>query len=228
MNDPTNQNYSTDNTVIKNSGNQTPLSDDFSGEQPEGLSQAKKPKAKGFFRELIEFALIAILIVVPFRIFVAQPYLVNGASMDPTFATNDYLIVDQLSYHFSTPQRGSVIIFKYPKNPSLYFIKRIIGLPGETVTINDGDVSVSTCKDCVGVQLNEPYVKLTKKENYSITLRDNEYFVLGDNRIASADSRIWGPVPKEDIVGRPIFQLIPLRKITLFPGDKTAIIQGDK
>lgn len=187
-----------------------------------------KPKEKGFFREMVEFAVIALLIVVPFRIFIAQPYIVNGASMDPTFETGDYLIVDQLTYRFSTPERGSVLIFKYPKDPSWYFIKRVIGLPLETVEIKDGDITIKNSSHPEGFVLNEPYVKFAKIENGTFTLKADEYFAVGDNRLGSADSRMWGPVPSYDIVGRPVIQLFPLKKIGIFPGDKTSLLNAVK
>lgn len=183
------------------------------------VEQEKKPK--GFWRELVEFAIIAMIIVVPFRMFVAQPYIVNGASMDPTFKTGDYLIVDQISYRFHPPLRGSVIVFRYPKEPSVYFIKRVIGFPGETVTIRAGVVTITNTEHPEGFVLNEPYVKLTKIEDFSMTLKADEYFVMGDNRAGSADSRFWGPLPTKDIVGRPILQLFPLSSIHIVPGDKT-------
>ncbi|MBY0328872.1 signal peptidase I [Patescibacteria group bacterium] len=187
-----------------------------------------EPKEKGFFREMVEFALIALIIVVPFRIFIAQPYIVNGASMDPTFATGDYLIVDQLSYRFSTPERGSVLIFKYPKDPSWYFIKRVIGLPLETVEINDGVITIKNGAHPEGFVLNEPYIEFAKVEDSTITLKADEYFAVGDNRLGSADSRMWGPVPSYDIVGRPILQILPFKKLGLLPGDKTSLLNTVK
>jgi signal peptidase I len=180
-------------------------------------------KEKSLWRELIEFALIAVLIVVPFRIFIAQPYIVNGASMSPTFETGNYLIVDQLSYRFTTPARGSVIIFKYPLNTSWYFIKRVIGFPGETVNIKNGAVTI-TKVDGTTIALNEPYIKFPKIENYNKTLGSAEYFVMGDNRIGSADSRMWGPLPASDIIGRPVLRLFPLTQIGILPGDETGVI----
>ena len=188
--------------------------------------QELKPKEKGFFREMVEFALIALLIVVPFRVFIAQPYVVNGASMDPTFKTGDYLIVDQLTYRFSTPARGSVLIFKYPKDPSFYFIKRVIGLPLETVVINGGEITIKNAAHPGGFVLEEPYVQFAKVEDSSHTLKEGEYFAVGDNRLGSADSRMWGPVPSEDIVGRPIIQLFPLSNLRILPGDKTALLNS--
>lgn len=189
---------------------------------PTPVVVSQKPQ-KSFLRELIEFILIATIIVVPFRIFIAQPYIVNGASMDPTFKTGQYLIVDQLSYHFEKPKRGSVIIFKYPLDTSFYFIKRVIGLPGETVTIKNGDVTI-TEPDGTTFPLHEDYITMPKSENFTTTLVGGDYFVMGDNRLGSADSRIWGPVPEADIVGRPILRLFPLSTFSVYPGDKTNVI----
>ncbi|MDO8590322.1 MAG: signal peptidase I [bacterium] len=171
-----------------------------------------------FWKELIKLVLISLLIVVPFRVYIAQPFLVDGASMDPTFETGDYLIVDELTYHFKQPERGSVVIFKYPKDPRKSFIKRIIGLPNETVTLSDGQVTIVNTAYPDGLVLDEPYVVLRKSDNLSYTLGPGEYFVMGDNRLASADSRIWGSVPEENIIGRPVIRLLPP---ALFPGDNS-------
>ncbi len=181
-------------------------------------------KKKEFWKDLGKLLIIALVVVVPFRLYIAQPFIVDGASMDPTFSTGQYLIVDELTYHFKTPERGSVIIFKYPKDPSKYFIKRIIGLPGETVTINDGTVSIKTPNAENSFIIKEPYVKFTKKDDSSITLDVNEYFVLGDNRFGSADSRMWGPMPTKDIIGRPILRVWPP---TIWPGDETGLLKSE-
>ena len=110
--------------------------------------------------------------------------------MEPTFEGGDYLIVDELSYHIRKPEKNEVIIFRYPLDPSKYFIKRVEGLPGEKITINDKE----------------------------ITLEENNYYVLGDNRTASSDSRIWGPVKEDLIVGRALVRLWPFNKIGVLPG----------
>src|SRR3989344_4312516 len=94
------------------------------------------PAKNNVWSELAKLVIISLVIVIPFRLYIAKPFIVNGASMDPTFETGDYLIVDELTYQFRTPERGSVLIFKYPKDPSKSFIKRVIGLPGETVRID--------------------------------------------------------------------------------------------
>lgn len=147
-------------------------------------------KQKNGIWDFFKFIFIVAIIVIPIRLWVAQPFLVNGASMEPTYDNGNYLIIDELSYHLKDPQRNDVIVFRYPKNPSQFFIKRIIGLPGETVNKNDGE----------------------------ITLGEGEYFVMGDNRDASSDSRIWGPVPEKLITGRVLVRLWPIKKIGLFPG----------
>lgn len=169
-----------------------------------------------FWKELIKLVLLALLIVVPFRMYIAQPFIVEGSSMDPTFESGDYLIVDEISYRFNIPERGSVLIFKYPKDPEKSFIKRVIGLPNETVSIENGKVTIINLENPSGFMLDEPYVKLTKSDTGTYTLGPDEYFVLGDNRAASSDSRMWGPVPEANIIGRPVVQLLPP---TLMPGD---------
>lgn len=170
----------------------------------------------GFWKELFKLVLLSIVIVIPFRLYVAQPFIVDGASMDPTFKSGDYLIVDEVTYRFQDPERGSVLIFKYPKDPSKFFIKRIIGLPGETIDIRNGEVRITSSEYPEGFALREPYVEFERRENFSITLKEGEYFVLGDNRVGSADSRVWGPVPEDHIIGRPVIQVFPP---TFLPGD---------
>jgi signal peptidase I len=188
----------------------------------------KKKSEKSFFRELIEFALIALLIVLPFRIYIAQPFVVNGASMDPTFKSGEYLIVDQITYRFHPPERGSVLIFKYPKDTSKYFIKRVIGLPSETVTIKSGEVSIKNAEHPDSFTLSEPYIVYEKKDDFTVKLASDEYFVLGDNRLGSADSRMWGPMPTKDIVGRPLIRLLPVSRLDILPGDKRTELQAKK
>jgi len=168
--------------------------------------------------EFVRYAIIAILIVVPFRIFIAQPYVVSGSSMDPTFKDADYLIVDQLSKRFEEPARESVVIIKYPNDPSKFFIKRLIAFPNEKVLIKDGIVTVFNSEHPNGILVNDSFVVYKKSENFSVELGVDEYFVMGDNRAGSSDSRMWGPVPKKYIIGRPIVRLLPLNKIDFWPG----------
>lgn len=173
---------------------------------------------ESFFTELLKFALIAAVIVIPVRLFIAQPFIVSGASMDPTFATGQYLIVDELSYRFEKPERSDVIIFRYPKDPTQFFIKRIIGLPGETVHIDGGNVSVTTA-DGKKVVLSEGYViNHGNGSNLEKKLSAGEYFVMGDNRPESSDSRSWGTLPEKNIIGRAFLRLLPVQYIDIFPG----------
>ena len=180
---------------------------------------------KSFWGEVLQIIVISLVIIIPFRLYVAQPFLVSGPSMDDTFANGQYLIVDELTYQFRDPARGEVVIFRYPLDTKKYFIKRVIGLPGETIQIKSGAVTI--CKpDCESDKnkftLAEPYVKIDKlsppRPDETITLKTDEYFVLGDNRGVSSDSRIWGPVKKSLFTGRPFIRLIPLNQISLFPG----------
>jgi signal peptidase I len=174
------------------------------------------------WKEFAKLISLTLLIVIPFRLYIAQPFIVDGASMSPTFETGNYLIVDELSYQFQTPERGSVLIFKYPKDPTKSFIKRVIGLPGETISISDGQVTIINTQHPEGLSLNEPYIKLSKQDSSHNTLGPNEYFVLGDNRLASADSRMWGPVPSQNIVGRPLIRFFPP---AIFPGDYSILLK---
>ena len=173
-----------------------------------------------FFGEIVKFAILAALIVVPVRLFIAQPFIVNGASMEPTFATGEYLIVDQLTYAFETPKRGDVIIFRYPRDTSKFFIKRVIGLPGETVQLRGEDIIIRNSMHPNGIILNEPYLTADNRESNALTteLAEDEYFVLGDNREASSDSRIWGPLKEEFLVGRAFLRLFPLSNDVVLPG----------
>ena len=163
-----------------------------------------------FIWEITKIVIIALLIVVPIRYFIFQPFFVRGKSMEPNFENNDYLIVDEISYRFRAPQRGEVVVFKCPQNPSQRYIKRIVGLPGETIEIGDGKVVIFSEK---GSQiLNEsdylsPYI--TTPGDIRVTLDENEYFVLGDNRSVSADSRRFGPLPRKNIVGRVFLRAWP-------------------
>ena len=184
----------------------------------ENNNQAPKQPSKSSSWELVRYAIIALIIVIPFRIFIAQPYIVSGSSMDPTFEDADYLIVDQLSKRFEEPQRESVVIIRYPKDPSKFFIKRLIGFPGETVEIKNGVVTIYNENNKDGIKLNEPYVVYKKDENFSTKLGENEYFVMGDNRAGSSDSRAWGSLPKKYIIGRPIVRLLPIKNIGFWPG----------
>lgn len=204
---------------------------------PTSQDAPQDKNAKHFWKELFKLVIIAIIIVVPFRLFIARPFIVDGSSMYPTFKNGQYLIVDEVTYRFEEPERGDVLIFSYPLDPCVSlierirtggdgqcrkFIKRIIGLPDETVLIQGGKITIKNTANPEGIELDEFYVKLAKEDSGTYTLTENEYFVMGDNRGASADSRMWGPVSREDFIGRPMLRLYPP---SVLPGK--AIYQSD-
>ncbi len=178
----------------------------------------RKENSENFFTELLKFALLALCIVVPVRLFIAQPFFVSGESMVPTFQNGQYLIVDEATYRFYPPHRGDVIVFRYPKDPTQFFIKRIIGLPGEVVHITDDGITV-THKDGTVATLDESFVvNLGNGGTHDYVVPSNQYFVMGDNRPESSDSRSWGFLPKENIVGRTFLRLLPIQTATFLPG----------
>jgi len=169
--------------------------------------------------EIIRFSLIALIIVIPIRMFIAQPFIVSGASMENTFHTGEYLIVDQLSYHFNQPSRGDVIVFRYPRDPSKFFIKRVIGLPGETIVIEGPTIHIKNKNNPEGFVLEEPYIKsMNNSTNMTEVLGDREYFVMGDNRDQSSDSRAWGILQQDRIIGHAFIRLFPPQKFKFLPG----------
>ncbi len=183
------------------------------------LGQIKKTIKKyiPFVLELVKIAVIAFVIVAPIRYFLFQPFIVSGASMAPNFATGDYLIVDEISYRFSEPQRGDVVVFdaSFIKGYSgQRFIKRVIGLPGEIVNITNGKVEI--IDNGKTIILDEKYLpdNLKTYGEVNIALKSDEYFVLGDNRDYSYDSRMWGDVPRKDIIGKALFRVFPIKSLS--------------
>lgn len=167
--------------------------------------------------EAIRFTVTVFILWLIIRLFVVQPFLVDGASMSPNFETNDYLLIDKFSYFFRAPVRGDVIVFKFPGDTSKYFIKRIIGLPGETVVVRAGSTTI-TKTDGSTVLINESFVQnQSTSETKEITLSNTEYFVMGDNRTSSYDSRAWGALDKKYIGGRALVRLFPFNKIDILP-----------
>ncbi|MDP3725978.1 MAG: signal peptidase I [bacterium] len=171
-----------------------------------------------FLWEVVKFVFLAVIIVVPIRVFIAQPYIVSGSSMVPTFESGDYLIVDQLSYRFENPKRGDVVVFRYPRDPSKFFIKRVIALPHETIDIQKGVVTIKNEGHPEGIHIEEAYNKSLFNATITKTLDEEEYFVMGDNRDASLDSRSWGALSQKLIVGRAFLRLFPVTNISYLPG----------
>ncbi len=179
----------------------------------------KNQNKKDSVWDMVKFIIFALIIVIPIRMFIAQPFLVKGRSMDPTFHDKDYLIVDELSYILRNPKRGEVIIFRFPGDPKEHFIKRVIGIPGDTIQIINGTVTVIT-KDGTTLLLDEPYV--THKMDQSledIIVPEGNLFVMGDNRSESYDSRMWKFLPIKLATGRALLRLYPFNDIDLKPGE---------
>jgi len=163
-----------------------------------------------FIWEVTKVVVIALLIVVPIRYFVFQPFIVRGQSMEPSFSHGDYLIIEQVSYRFRAPERGEVIVFRYPNDPSHRYIKRVIGLPGETIEVKEGEVIIYSNNEMNVLEETEYlFSPAFTSGEIRIKLSEGEYFVLGDNRMASADSRRWGAISERDIIGRTLIRAWP-------------------
>ncbi len=168
-----------------------------------------------FIWEVFKIVVISVAIVLPLRYYLVQPFFVSGQSMEPNFEDRDYILVDKISYRLHGAQRGDVVVFRYPLDPSQYFIKRVIGLPGETVQIQNNVVTIFNARYPQGLVLDEDAYLPDSQTTVGMTrikLDDNEYFVLGDNRLHSSDSRRWGTVNKTLISGRAWLRLWPFNK----------------
>ncbi len=173
-----------------------------------------------FIWDLVKILVIALIIIIPFRTYVAEPFVVSGSSMLPNFHNNDYLIVNRITYITGSPQRGDVVVLRFPKDPSQFFIKRIIGLPGETVSLTQqGQVVVTSNLHPEGVTLTESYLPAhlqTLGNPEAVHLGSNEFYVLGDNRTASSDSRVWGVLPRDLIIGKVWVKVFPFSDAGVF------------
>lgn len=168
--------------------------------------------------ELIQVVVISLAIILPIRYFLIQPFYVKGASMEPSFIDHEYLIIDEISYRFREPERGEIVIFRYPADPRQYFIKRIVGLPGEKVKVSGGKITIYNNEHPDGLVIDEPYLErgiYTSGERVH-ELDTAEYFVLGDNRNSSLDSRIFGPLARRYIVGRAWLRGWPPDRLAVF------------
>jgi len=193
----------------------------------------------GVFWEIIKMVFWVVVIIVPLRVFLIQPFFVQGASMEPNFEDKEYLIINELGYKttevgfdygekeisfftvksFKELERGDVVVFRYPQNLSVYYIKRIIGLPGEKIEIKDKRVKIFNSENPNGFDLDESKYLPPSEETSGdqiVGLSDQEYFVIGDNRKYSSDSRSWGPVPGKDIVGKVLLRAWPFKRAMLF------------
>jgi signal peptidase I len=173
--------------------------------------------------DLVKTLIIFISLYFIVKTYVAQPFLVKGRSMETTFSDGDYLIVDQLTYNFNEPKRSEVVVFHTEfilgGKENEYYIKRVIGIPGDRVVIKDGKVTLYYNNSITPTSLEENYIleglKTLSNEPIDIVLGQDQYFVMGDNRGNSSDSRYWGPVDRSYIIGRPIVRLFPFNKVRL-------------
>ncbi len=168
--------------------------------------------------DLARFAIIALAIVIPIRLFIAEPFVVSGSSMVPTFEDGDYLIIDKVSYRLNDPERNDVLVFQYPNDPEKFFIKRIIALPNETIDIRGSEITITNEEYKDGLLLDQSFIQNTANNDVHLKLKQDEYYVMGDNRPASSDSRSWGPLKREFLTGRVLLRLLPLRHIGIHPG----------
>ncbi|QQS61081.1 MAG: signal peptidase I [Candidatus Moraniibacteriota bacterium] len=188
-----------------------------------------------FLLEIVKVFLLAVIIIFPVRVFLFQPFFVQGASMEPNFYDGEYLIVNEWRYKKTTIglkespifqvepskelSRGDVVVFRYPKNPSQFFVKRVIGLPGERIHIENSFIMIFNSEHPDGMILDEEeYLEKAAKakDSSSFTLKDDEYFVMGDNRQHSHDSRSWGPLQKEFVIGKVVLRAWPIDRVKSF------------
>lgn len=172
-----------------------------------------------FVWEVFKITVIALAIILPIRYFLIQPFFVKGASMEPNFEDGQYLIINEISYRFNEPKRGDVVIFRYPQDESQFFIKRVIGLPGERIEIMNGQVFIFNKDYPMGFVLDESaYLPISARTSGEISrvIGENDFFVLGDNRQSSSDSRVWGNVPRKNLIGKVLLRAWPPQTMEVF------------
>ena len=189
----------------------------------ENNSIPKKSFWKSFFSftlEILKTVIISLAIILPIRYFIIQPFMVDGASMEPNFHDKEYLVINEISYRFNEPNRGEVVVFKNPIDTKQYYIKRIVGLPGETIKIENSKVYIKGINKDDFIQIDEsdylPENTKTFGNIKGLKLEDDEFFVLGDNRKNSKDSRNLGPIKRELITGRVWIRGFPFKEATIF------------
>ncbi len=180
--------------------------------------EIKRKSNARIFLENVIYIVIAILLALIVQKFIIRPFVVNGESMDPTLATGDYLLIDEVTYKLHEPQRGDVVVFKAPPEPTKFFIKRIIGLPGDTVSITGSKITITNEANPKGFVLSEPFITHISNNQLVVTVPVDEYFVMGDNRSGSFDSRSWGTLPKANLRGRALLRLLPIKEADYLPG----------
>jgi signal peptidase I len=196
----------------------------------EGASKAPSflSRTLAFLGELLHVAIISLAIIVPVRVFLIQPFYVKGASMEPNFFDHEYLIINEIGYRMGDPARGDIVVFRYPNDPRQFFIKRIVALPGERVTISGGEITIHNSETPEGFKLDEsgylsPTITQGEKD---VLLGAGEYYLLGDNRSASLDSRIFGPVPESHLIGKVWIRGWPPERVKVY--DSQTDLIGDQ
>lgn len=192
------------------------------GADPQEPKTNSFPAQEGSRGSFLGYMVVALGLALFIRFFVAAPFVVSGASMEPTFDDLHYLIVDRVSYNLENPARGDIIVFGLAEEGGRSLIKRVIGLPEETITLSGNTVRIVNDAHPKGFVLDEPYLNpenLGGATGLHVTLKEDEFFVLGDNRKVSADSRLWGTLPREEIVGRALIRLYPFNAISILPGE---------
>lgn len=199
------------------------------------IEQQEQENMKDFIIEVVKMFFLALVIIVPVRMFLVQPFIVRGASMEPNFHEKEYLIINEFGYK-NTPinilgndlvtvephkdlERFDVIVFRSPHDEKQFYIKRVIGLPGETVGVDNGEVTIYNVEHPDGFVLSEnAYLPEGRKTNGSqkVVLSEDEYYVLGDNRPASSDSRVFGALKKDAVIGKVLLRAWPINKVSLF------------
>lgn len=176
----------------------------------------KLVSAASFLWEVVKVVAISLLIVLPIRYFLVQPFYVKGSSMEPNFHDYEYLIIDELTYRFSPPERGQVVVMRDPLDHKKYFIKRIVGIPGDLVLIEGGDVYINGDQLDESAYLADTMDTFASNGNDEVTLGGEQYYVMGDNRPASFDSRRFGAIQQSEFIGRVWVRAWPFTKFSIY------------
>lgn len=175
--------------------------------------KSRHKEAIAFIWETIKVVVLSLAIILPIRYFLVQPFFVKGASMEETFNDGEYILIDEISYRLDEPKRGDIVVFRFPEDKSKFFIKRVVALPEETIEIRNNKVTIFNTENQEGLVLDETgYLSEGQHTvgSLKVKLGQEEYFVLGDNRLQSFDSRGWGPVSRSLITGRVFFRAWPV------------------
>ncbi|MGW8142989.1 MAG: signal peptidase I [Anaerolineales bacterium] len=181
---------------------------DFRSEQipdPQ-LEQSPRGGVKRFARDILEISLISLFLFISINTLSAR-IRIESVSMEPTLYAGNFVVVNKLAYRFADPSRGDIIVFRYPPNPEqVPYIKRVIGLPGDHLEVRSGEVQIN------GVRIAEPYLHSSTRQGGEWTVPPDSLFVMGDNRNNSSDSRSWGFVPMENVIGKALVVYWPPNK----------------